>query len=100
MNPTYLLQYSAKLCLKIATINCFKHLCRGTYPTVKAVKMKIIDCFSLLFVAVNCYLCGAEEILDIVPGMFSKKVISNGLTLPATSTFKPIPSLTTYNSPS
>ena len=55
----------------------------------------MISYFSLLLVVVNCYLCDAEEILDIVPGMFSKKVISNGLTLPATSTFKPIPSLTT-----
>ena len=46
--------------------------------------------------ALSCFFCGAEEILDIVPGMFSKKVVCNGLNLPATtSTFKPIPSLTT-----
>ena len=49
----------------------------------------------LVLMVVNCYFCDAEEILDIVPGMFSKKMVSNGLNLPATNTFEPIPSLTT-----
>ena len=57
--------------------------------------MKAIACFGFLLIAVNCNFCDAEEILDIVPGMFSKKMVSNGLNLPATNTFEPIPSLTT-----
>ena len=33
--------------------------------------------------------------VNVAPGLFSKKTESNGLTLPATSTFKPITTLTT-----
>ena len=35
------------------------------------------------------------EVTNIVPGIFSKKVESNGLLLPATNTFSPITTLTT-----
>jgi len=80
-------QYTCKELLPIQIL--FAHF------TSKAVKMKATNCILLLLIAMNCCLCGAQEILDIVPGMFSKKLVSNGLTLPATITFKPIPSLTT-----
>ena len=32
----------------------------------------------------------AAEVTNVVPGIFSKKVVSNGLHLPATNTFSPI----------
>ena len=51
----------------------------------------------LLLLIANCYhcSCSTEEAANVVPGMFSKKVVSDGLVLPATSTFQPISSLTT-----
>ena len=39
--------------------------------------------------------CCALPVLNIAPGMFSKKTESNGLNLPATNTFQPITTLTT-----
>ena len=47
----------------------------------------------LLFLTISC--SSAQSVLNVVPGIFSKKTDSNGLTLPATSTFKPITTLTT-----
>ena len=37
----------------------------------------------------------AAEVVNVVPGIFSKKVVSNGLHLPASNTFSPINTLTT-----
>ena len=37
----------------------------------------------------------AAEIVNVAPGIFSKKVVSNGLQLPASSTFSPVNVLTT-----
>jgi len=45
----------------------------------------------ILFITVNY----ATEVTNVVPGIFSKKVVSNGLHLPATNTFSPITTLTT-----
>ena len=57
------------------------------------VKINIVI---LLFLFANCYYYArAQSVLNVVPGMFSKKTESNGLTLPATSTFQPITTLTT-----
>ena len=42
-----------------------------------------------------CCYCDAQTVLNVVPGMLSKATKNEGLTLPATSTFKPITSLTT-----
>ena len=41
------------------------------------------------------YYSDALPVLNIAPGIFSKKTESDGLTLPATSPFKPITTLTT-----
>ena len=48
----------------------------------------------LLIVSCYCY-TSALPVVNVVPGIFSKKTESNGLTLPPTSTFKPITALTT-----
>ena len=37
----------------------------------------------------------AAEVVNVAPGIFSKKVVSDGLKLPASSTFSPINTLTT-----
>ena len=37
----------------------------------------------------------AAEVVNVAPGIFSKKVVSDGLILPASSTFSPINTLTT-----
>ena len=37
----------------------------------------------------------AAEVVNVVPGIFSKKVVSNGLHLPASNTYSPINILTT-----
>ena len=56
---------------------------------------KISTAFLFLLVA-NCYYyTGAQSVVNVTPGIFSKKTESNGLTLPATSTFQPITTLTT-----
>ena len=50
----------------------------------------------LVLLIANCYYyTSALTVLNVAPGIFSKKTESNGLTLPATSTFKPITTLTT-----
>ena len=41
------------------------------------------------------YYTSAQPVVNVVSGIFSKKTESNGLTLPATTTFKPITTLTT-----
>ena len=51
----------------------------------------------VLMLLTNFYHCtSAQSVLNVVPGMFSKKSESNGLILPATSTFQPITALTTH----
>ena len=37
----------------------------------------------------------AAEVVNVAPGIFSKKVVSDGLILPASNTFSPINTLTT-----
>ena len=50
----------------------------------------------LLLLIANCYYyTSAQSVVNVAPGIFSKKTESNGLILPATSTFKPITTLTT-----
>ena len=50
----------------------------------------------LVLLIAYCYYCiNALPVVNVAPGIFSKKTESNGLTLPATSTFKPITALTT-----
>ena len=50
----------------------------------------------LLLLIANCYYyTSAQSVVNVAPGIFSKKTESNGLTLPATSTFEPITTLTT-----
>ena len=56
----------------------------------KRMKIAFLFLFYIL-VAVSC----AAEVVNVVPGIFSKKVVSNGLHLPATNTFSPINTLTT-----
>ena len=53
--------------------------------------MKVLIVLIILFITV----CYAAEVTNVVPGIFSKKVVSNGLQLPATNTFSPITTLTT-----
>ena len=51
---------------------------------------------TVLLLLTNLYYCtSAQSVLNVVPGIFSKKTESNGLTLPVTSTFQPITTLTT-----
>ena len=55
---------------------------------------KISAAVLVLFIA-NCYYTSAQSVVNVAPGIFSKKTESNGLTLPATSTFEPVTTLTT-----
>ena len=49
----------------------------------------------LVLLTANCYYyTTALPVVNVAPGIFSKKTESNGLTLPATSTFQPITTLT------
>ena len=51
---------------------------------------------ALVLLIANCYYyTGAQSVVNVTPGIFSKKTESNGLILPATSTFQPITTLTT-----
>ena len=51
---------------------------------------------ALVLLIANCYFyMGVQSVVNVTPGIFSKKTESNGLTLPATSTFQPITTLTT-----
>ena len=50
----------------------------------------------LLLLIANCYYyTSAQSVVNVAPGIFSKKTESNGLILPATSTFEPITTVTT-----
>ena len=49
----------------------------------------------LLLIINCCYCTDALSVVNVAPGIFSKKTESEGLILPATSTFKPITTLTT-----
>ena len=53
--------------------------------------MKIAVLLVILFAAITY----ATEVVNVAPGIFSKKVVSDGLILPASSTFSPINNLTT-----
>ena len=58
--------------------------------------MAVVTTAVLLSLIANyCYCSSAQLVVNVVPGIFSKKTESNGLTLPATSIFKPITTLTT-----
>ena len=48
--------------------------------------------FSALLLITGTY---AAEVVNVAPGIFSKKVVSNGISLPVSSTFSPINTLTT-----
>ena len=55
-----------------------------------------INVVILLSLIANCYYyTSAQSVVNVAPGIFSKKTESNGLTLPATRTFKPVTTLTT-----
>ena len=55
---------------------------------------KISTALLMLLIA-NCYCyTSAVPVLNIAPGVFSKKTESNGLYLPITNTFQPITTLT------
>ena len=55
-----------------------------------------ITAVALVLLIANCYFyTGAQSVVNVIPGIFSKKTESNGLILPATSTFQPITTLTT-----
>ena len=49
----------------------------------------------ILLILTISYYTSAQSVVNVAPGIFSKKTESNGLTLPATSTFQPIATLTT-----
>ena len=53
--------------------------------------MTAITYIALLFITTSY----AAEVVNVAPGIFSKKVVSDGLILPASSTFSPINTLTT-----
>ena len=58
--------------------------------------MGIINAAVVLLLVANCYYyTSAQSVVNVAPGIFSKKTESNGLTLPATNTFQPITTLTT-----
>ena len=58
--------------------------------------MGIISAAVLMLLIANCYdYTSAQSVVNVAPGIFSKKTESNGLYLPATSTFEPITTLTT-----
>ena len=48
-----------------------------------------------LLIANCCFYTRAQPVLNVVPGISSKKTESNGLYIPATSTFQPVNALTT-----
>ena len=51
-----------------------------------------VTIFSALLLITGSY---SAEVVNVAPGIFSKKVVSNGLSLPVSSTFSPINTLTT-----
>ena len=50
--------------------------------------------FLLVILSYQC-VCSGSSVVNIVPGIFSKKTESDGLRLPATNTYQPISTLTT-----
>ena len=56
-------------------------------------KMKFCNLLLVLFLFQCHYYCYGGQV-NIVPGMYSRTTVSNGLYLPATATFKPISALT------
>jgi len=61
-----------------------------------AISFEMVKVFICLLLIVNCYYYSStSQVLNVVPGIFSRKTESNVLTLPATSTFQPITTLTT-----
>ena len=54
-------------------------------------KMNVAITLVIIFSAVTY----AAEVVNVAPGVFSKKVVSDGLNLPASNTFSPINTLTT-----
>ena len=54
-------------------------------------KMNVAVTLVIIFSAVTY----AAEVVNVTPGVFSKKVVSDGLNLPASNTFSPINTLTT-----
>ena len=56
---------------------------------------KISIAILLLLIANYYYYASAQSVVSVAPGIFSKKIASDGLTLPATNTFQPITTLTT-----
>ena len=58
--------------------------------------MDMISTTVLVLLIANCYsYTSAQPVVNTSPGIFSRKTESDGLTLPATTTFKPITTLTT-----
>ena len=61
--------------------------------------VKIRLAFLVQLLVANCYLVyyctSAQSVVNVTPGIFSKKTESNGLTLPATNIFQPVTTLTT-----
>ena len=57
------------------------------------IMLKVSAAFSLLVIS-NYYYTKAS-VVNVAPGIFSKKTESDGLILPATTTFQPITTLTT-----
>ena len=49
----------------------------------------------IALIANFCYYSNGQSLVNVAPGIFSKKIVSNGLTLPATSSFQPVTTLTT-----
>ena len=58
------------------------------------ISAAVLMLLNIVLVA-NCYNTNAPSVVNVASGIFSKKRESNGLYLPATSTFKPITTLTT-----
>jgi len=59
------------------------------------IVVKIYNTVLLLLAVICCYYTSAQSVLNVAPGIFSKKTESNGLILHATSAFQPITALTT-----
>ena len=50
----------------------------------------------LIVLIVNfCYYSNGQSLVNVASGIFNKKIVSNGLTLPAISSFQPVTTLTT-----
>ena len=50
---------------------------------------------AIILVTVLCTVTYAAEVVNVATGIFSKKVVSDGLQLPVSNTFSPINTLTT-----